>query len=121
MAELKTQKTKASVAAFLNAIEDPQLRKDCKVVAGIMRKATDAAPRHTLVRQVVPLHQAAVGHPRADADEARDCVGEAHAQDACDGGLARSLTQWHPYTRTEAERIVKGSRSEETTRSEEKM
>ncbi|MFA5908547.1 MAG: hypothetical protein WC815_07215 [Vicinamibacterales bacterium] len=30
MVELKTKKTAASVSAFLNAIEDAQVRKDCK-------------------------------------------------------------------------------------------
>jgi len=44
MAELKTQKTKASVSAFLNAIEDDQIRKDCKAVAAMMQKATKAKP-----------------------------------------------------------------------------
>ena len=33
MAELKTQKTKASVATFLNGIEDPDQRRDAKAVA----------------------------------------------------------------------------------------
>lgn len=44
MAELKTQKTKASVSAFLNAIEDDQVRKDCKTVSALMRKAAKAKP-----------------------------------------------------------------------------
>jgi hypothetical protein len=44
MAELKTQKTKASVAAFLNAIEDDQMRKDCKVVAKLMQEVTGEKP-----------------------------------------------------------------------------
>ncbi len=44
MAELKTQKTKASVSAFLNAIEDDQVRKDCKTVSALMQKATRAKP-----------------------------------------------------------------------------
>jgi hypothetical protein len=44
MAELKTQKTKASVSAFLNAIEDDQIRKDSKAVAAMMQKATNAKP-----------------------------------------------------------------------------
>ena len=44
MAELKTQKTKASVSAFLNAIEDDQIRKDSKAVAAMMQKATKAKP-----------------------------------------------------------------------------
>lgn len=44
MAELKTQKTKASVSAFLNAIEDDQVRKDCKTVSALMQKAAKAKP-----------------------------------------------------------------------------
>ncbi|OFW37449.1 MAG: hypothetical protein A3J29_21055 [Acidobacteria bacterium RIFCSPLOWO2_12_FULL_67_14b] len=44
MAELKTQKTAASVSSFLNAIKDDQVRKDCKTIAGIMQKATKARP-----------------------------------------------------------------------------
>ena len=44
MAELKTQKTKASVAAFLNAIEDDQMRKDCKAVAKLMQEVTGEKP-----------------------------------------------------------------------------
>lgn len=42
MAEVKTQKTKASVSALLNAIEDDQVRKDCKTVSALMQKATRA-------------------------------------------------------------------------------
>jgi hypothetical protein len=40
MAELKTKKTKASVAEFLSRVEDPQRRADCKKVAKMMREAT---------------------------------------------------------------------------------
>ncbi len=40
MAELKTRKTNASVAAFLNAVEDKGKRADCKLVAKSMREAT---------------------------------------------------------------------------------
>ena len=45
MAELKTKATGASVAQFINAIEDEQRRKDCKAIADIMQKATKAKPR----------------------------------------------------------------------------
>ncbi len=45
MAELKTKKTKASVAAFISSIEDEQKRKDAKTVAALMRKATGSAPK----------------------------------------------------------------------------
>jgi hypothetical protein len=44
MAELKTQKTKASVSAFLNAIEDEQRRADCKAVAKLMQDVTGEKP-----------------------------------------------------------------------------
>lgn len=40
MAENKTKRNKASVAAFLDAIEDKQKRADAKKVAAMMRKAT---------------------------------------------------------------------------------
>lgn len=44
MAELKTKPTKASVARFINAIEDDQRRSDCKEVLAMMTKATKAKP-----------------------------------------------------------------------------
>ncbi len=40
MVELKTKRTNASVAAFLNAVEDKNKRTDAKVVAKMMREAT---------------------------------------------------------------------------------
>jgi hypothetical protein len=43
--EPKTRETKASVAAFLDAIPDAARRKDCKEVAAMMRKASGAAPK----------------------------------------------------------------------------
>lgn len=45
MAELKTQETSASVADFLNAIDDRQKRADCKAIAKMMRAATGKAPK----------------------------------------------------------------------------
>ena len=45
MAELKTKKTSASVAAYLNAITDKQKRSDCKAVARMMRGATGKRAR----------------------------------------------------------------------------
>lgn len=45
MAELKTKPTRASVETFLKAIEDEQILADCRVVAGIMQKATKAKPK----------------------------------------------------------------------------
>ena len=36
--ELKTQKNKASVRAFIDAIEDDEKRKDCRRIAAMMRK-----------------------------------------------------------------------------------
>ena len=44
MAELKTQRTKASVTAFLSAIDDPERRKDARALAALFRKATGKAP-----------------------------------------------------------------------------
>ena len=44
MAELKTKKNRASVAAFLNAIEPAERRKDCKAIARMMKEATGARP-----------------------------------------------------------------------------
>ena len=44
MAELKTKPTTQSVSAFLNAIEDDQIRKDCKQISKIMADATGAKP-----------------------------------------------------------------------------
>lgn len=40
MAQNKTQPTTRSVTAFLNAIEDPERRRDCKKVVALMRAAT---------------------------------------------------------------------------------
>ncbi len=45
MAELKTKKTNASVAVYLNAIADKQKRADCKAVARMMRDATGKRAR----------------------------------------------------------------------------
>lgn len=44
MAELKTQRTKASVSAFLAGIPDPGQRKDAKALAALIRKVTGEAP-----------------------------------------------------------------------------
>ncbi len=40
MAELKTRPTRASVAKFVDAIDDAQKRKDAKKISAIMRRAT---------------------------------------------------------------------------------
>ena len=45
MAEVKTKKNKASVAAFLNAVADKQKRADAKKVSAMMRKATGSRAR----------------------------------------------------------------------------
>jgi len=45
MAEIKTKLTKSSVADFLNAIKDDQVRADCWTIAGLMEKATKAKPK----------------------------------------------------------------------------
>ncbi len=44
MAELKTQRSRASVSAFLKSIDDPDRRRDCRTVAAMMTKATGAKP-----------------------------------------------------------------------------
>ena len=44
MAELKTKKNRGSVQAFLNAVEDPERRKDSKAVAKLMREVTGERP-----------------------------------------------------------------------------
>ena len=44
MAKLKTHKTKASVTAFLNAIEDDQRRADSLAVARLMQDVTGEKP-----------------------------------------------------------------------------
>jgi hypothetical protein len=45
MAELKTRPTKASVSAFIDAIEDKQQKADIKKIAAMMRKATGSRAR----------------------------------------------------------------------------
>ncbi len=45
MAELKTKPTKHSVKDFIDAIEDEQLRKDCRTVSRIMKRVTKANPK----------------------------------------------------------------------------
>ena len=45
MAEIKTQPTKASVAAFLNAVEDPDRRRDCKALVQLMSAVTGSKAR----------------------------------------------------------------------------
>lgn len=42
MAEPKTKVNKASVAAFLSAIPDEQVRRDCRAIAEIMKTAAKA-------------------------------------------------------------------------------
>jgi Domain of unknown function (DU1801) len=45
MAGIKTKLEKASAVAFLNAIKDENVRKDCWAIADIMEKATKAKPK----------------------------------------------------------------------------
>lgn len=51
MAELKTKRNKASVAAFVAAIEDEGRRRDCKKLVALMKKVTDVLEE--LVRRSV--------------------------------------------------------------------
>lgn len=44
MAENKTQRTNASVAAFLAAIPDPHRQRDARTLAALIRKATGERP-----------------------------------------------------------------------------
>jgi hypothetical protein len=44
MTENKTQRTKASVAAFLAAIPDPHRQRDAKALAALIRKTTGERP-----------------------------------------------------------------------------
>ena len=45
MAENKTQPTKASVSAFVNAIDDPEKRADARAIAAMMRRVTGKRPK----------------------------------------------------------------------------
>ena len=45
MSELKTKATGSPVAAFLGAIKDEAVRRDCGIVAGIMQDATKSKPK----------------------------------------------------------------------------
>jgi hypothetical protein len=75
MAELKTTATKASVAAFINGIEDEERRKDCKAFA----------------RRRMPLHQAARRRRQADAAEVDRHVGQTAARNEKGGTLSPAL------------------------------
>lgn len=44
MAEIKTQKNKASVAAFIDAIADEEKRKDCKALMKLLKEVTGSRP-----------------------------------------------------------------------------
>ena len=44
MAELKTRPGRRSVTAFLAGLRDPRVRKDCRTLVRLMRKATGARP-----------------------------------------------------------------------------
>jgi len=43
--ELKTKPTAVTPAAFINAIENDELRKDCKTIAKLMTKVTGEKPK----------------------------------------------------------------------------
>jgi hypothetical protein len=44
-ADLKTNKTEASVSKFIDGIADEKRRAECRRVLGIMKKATGAEPK----------------------------------------------------------------------------
>lgn len=44
MAELKTQRTGASVAEFIDAIPDESVRQDCRTLVDLLRRVTGAEP-----------------------------------------------------------------------------
>jgi uncharacterized protein DUF1801 len=44
MAELKTQRTGASVDEFIDAISDESVRQDCRTLVDLMRRVTGAEP-----------------------------------------------------------------------------
>src|SRR5712664_1380094 len=43
--ELKTKANAASVTGFLKSIANPQIRGDCRAIAGLMESATKAKPK----------------------------------------------------------------------------
>lgn len=45
MAEPKTKRTDASVAAFLEAVEDPRRREDARAVLALMKRITGEEPK----------------------------------------------------------------------------
>lgn len=45
MAELKTTKNNASVAAFLETVKEEQKRKDCEIILKIMKQASKEQPK----------------------------------------------------------------------------
>ena len=45
MAELKTKETDGSVGAFLAAVPDEKMRKDCQVVAAMMERVVKTKPK----------------------------------------------------------------------------
>jgi hypothetical protein len=45
VAELKTKETRASVKAFLDRVENPQVREDCYAIAALMESVTKKKPK----------------------------------------------------------------------------
>ena len=45
MAEPKTKQTEASVAGYLDTIEDPRRRADCAAISALMQKVTKCEPK----------------------------------------------------------------------------
>jgi hypothetical protein len=42
--EIKTSRTNASVTAFISSVKDPEVRKDVRTIAALMKKATQSKP-----------------------------------------------------------------------------
>jgi hypothetical protein len=57
MAENKTQRTTASVAAYLAAIPDPSRQRDAKALAAVIRKASGCLDTRVLARLIKLSHK----------------------------------------------------------------
>lgn len=61
MSDLKTRASGKSVTAFLAGIRDPEVRKDCRTLARLMKKVTKARP--VMWGASVPLSLTGEGEP----------------------------------------------------------